>query len=84
MIKYNELLEKSNDISIQSVILFILKILILFLKINTNFHNDKMPEKGSNCICLSVISSDSVFKIGKNYYPQMFLKEFKYIVKKIK
>ena len=24
-------------------------------KVNTNFHNDKMPKTGSHCICLSVI-----------------------------
>ena len=27
---------------------------------------------------------DSVFKMGKNYYPQVFLEECKYIVKKKK
>ena len=40
-----------------------------------------MPKEGSHCICLSVILIDFVFKIGKNYYPQMFLEECKYIVK---
>ena len=33
-------------------------------KINTNFHHDKIPKKGSQCICLSVILIDSVFKSG--------------------
>ena len=37
-------------------------------------------EEGSNCIYLSVILIDSVFKIGKNCYSRMFL-ECKYIVK---
>ena len=50
-------------------------------KININFHNNKIPREGSQFICLSVILIDSVFKRGKNYYPQMFLKECKYIVK---
>ena len=44
-------------------------------KINTNFHNDKMLEKGSHC--LSVVLIDSVFKMGKNYYPQVSLEECK-------
>ena len=35
-------------------------------------------------ICLSVILIDSVFRTGKNYYPQAFLEECKYIVKEIK
>ena len=53
-------------------------------KINTNFHNDKIPKEGSQCICLSVILIDSVYKKDKNYYPQVFLEEYKYVVKKKK
>ena len=30
---------------------------------------------------LSVILIDSVYRTGKNYYPQVFLEECKYIVK---
>ena len=29
-------------------------------KINTNFHNNKIPKEGSQCICLSVTLIDSV------------------------
>ena len=50
-------------------------------KINANFHNDKMPKEGSHCICLSVVLIDSVFEMGKNYYPQVLLEEYKCIVK---
>ena len=42
-------------------------------KINTNFHDDKVPKECSQYICLSVILIDSVFRTGKNYYPQVFL-----------
>ena len=38
-------------------------------KINTNFHNNKIPKEGSQFICLSVILIDSDFRTGKNYYP---------------
>ena len=31
-------------------------------KINTNFHNNKISKEGSQCICLSVILIDSVFR----------------------
>ena len=41
-------------------------------KLSTNFHNNKIPKEGSQLICLSVILVDSVFRIGKNYYPQVF------------
>ena len=50
-------------------------------KINTNFHNNKIPKEGSQYICLSVILLVSVFRTGKNYYPQVFLEECKYVVK---
>ena len=50
-------------------------------KINTNFQSNKVPKKGSQYICLSVILIDSVFRTGKNYYPQVFLEECKYVVK---
>ena len=50
-------------------------------KINTNFHSDKIQKQGSQCICLSVIFIDSVYRTGKNYYPQVFLEERKYVVK---
>ena len=50
-------------------------------KINTNFHNNKIPKEGSQFIYLSVILIDSDFRTGKNYYPQVFLEKCKYIVK---
>ena len=34
--------------------------------------------------CLSVTLIDSIFKTGKNYYPQLFLEESKYLVQKNK
>ena len=50
-------------------------------KINTNFYNDKIPKEDSQFICLSVILIDSVFRTSKNYYPQLFLEECKYVIK---
>ena len=44
-------------------------------KTKTNFHNEKIPKEGSQLICLSVILIDSVFRMRKNYYPQVFLEE---------
>ena len=41
-------------------------------KININFRNNKLIKEGSQYICLSVILLDSVFRTGKNYYPQVF------------
>ena len=30
---------------------------------------------------MSVILLDSIFRIGKNYYPQVLLEEYKYVIK---
>ena len=53
-------------------------------KINSSFCNNKIPKDGSQFICLSVILIDSVFRSGKNYYPQVFSEECKYIFKEKK
>ena len=50
-------------------------------KSNTTFHIDKISKQGSHCICVSVILIDSIFKMGKNYYTQVFWEEYKYIFK---
>ena len=50
-------------------------------KVNPHFHGDKIPKKGSQCIGLSVILTDLVYRTGKNYYPQVFLETCKYFVK---
>ena len=41
-------------------------------KINTNFHNNKIPREGSQFIGLAVILIDSVVRTGENFYPQVF------------
>ena len=56
----------------------------LRLKINTNFHKNKIPKEGSQCICLSVILIDSFYTKDKDYYPQVFLEECKYVFKEKK
>ena len=35
------------------------------------FHNNKILKEGSQCIWLSVILIDSVYRKYKNYYPQV-------------
>ena len=40
-----------------------------------------MPKEGSHCICISVLLVASIFKLGENCYPQVFLEDCKYIVK---
>ena len=49
-------------------------------KINTNFHDDKVPKEDLQYICLLVDLIDFVFRTGKNYHLQVFLEECKYFV----
>ena len=49
-------------------------------KINADFCGNKIPKKNSQCICLSVILLFSVFTMGINYYSQVFLEKFKYVI----
>ena len=43
----------------------------------------KIKKLYSNHTCLAVISLDSALKKNDNYYPQVFLKEGKWIEKKV-
>ena len=43
----------------------------------------KSAKVNSNQTCLAVISLDSALKKDENYYLQLFLKECKYIEKKV-
>ena len=50
----------------------------------TDFYNKEIPKMDSNHTCLAVMSLDSALNKDRNYYPQVFLKECKYIEKKKK
>ena len=90
--KYNEIWEKvKNSIKkefdskpVYNEKYLIAKIKSYNGKINTNFHNNKIPREGSQFICLPVILIDSVFRTGKNCYPQLFLEECKFVAKEKK
>ena len=44
-------------------------------KVSTNFDNAKMPKESSHCIHLSMVLIGSIFELGKNYSPRVFLKD---------
>ena len=50
-------------------------------KINTNFHNNKIRKKGSQCTCLLVILTSSVFKQVKITILQCFQKNINIFLK---
>ena len=49
----------------------------------TDFHHKEIRLVDSNHTCLALISLDAALKKDDNYYLQVFLKEFKYIEKKV-
>ena len=53
-------------------------------KVNTNFQRKEAPKGNSSYKCLSLIMLDFVVKVGKKYYPQVFLEECKYVKRKNK
>ena len=59
------------------------KIKIYDGKVNTYFDDNKIPEDNTCHTCLSAILLDPVVRID-NDYPQIFLEECKYAVKKKK
>ena len=49
----------------------------------TDFYDKEIPKVNFNHTCLTVITLDFVPKKDESYYPQIFLKECKYIMKKV-
>ena len=49
---------------------------------DTNSHDDVKLKECSHCIFMSVILFDSIFKISKNYHPQVFQKNANTVSKK--
>ena len=57
----------------------------IFNKINrTTFNNHDIPRERNHYICIPVIDIDSVLKIDKTAYPQAYLEQCKYKLKKRK
>ena len=57
----------------------------IFNKVNkTTFSNNAIPMEKNNYICIPAIDIDSVLKIDKRLYPQAYLEQCKYKLKKKK
>ena len=50
----------------------------------TTFTNDEIPKEKNHYVCIAVINTDSVMKIEKKVYPQVYLEQCKYKLKKRK
>ena len=52
-------------------------------KIKTNFLGDETPKENMHYTCIAWITIDSVMRMDKKYYPQVYLEQCKYRWKKI-
>ena len=52
--------------------------------IKTNFLGNGIPKENMHYTCIACITIDSVMKTGKKYFPQVYLEECKYKIKKCK
>ena len=52
--------------------------------IKTKYWGDEIPKEVAHHTCISCISTDSVMKMDKENYPQVYLEECKYKIKNIK
>ena len=50
-------------------------------KVNTNFQDRKIPKQNTSYKCLSLVTLDSVIKVGRKYCPQTLLDECKFEMK---
>ena len=52
--------------------------------IKTNFLSDEVPKENEHYTCIACITIDSVMRMEKKNYPQVYLEECKYKTKKTK
>ena len=52
--------------------------------IKTNFLGDEVPKENQHYTCIARITIDSVMRMEKKNYPQVYLEEWKYRMKKTK
>ena len=90
--KYNKIWEVIKnllkiDFSVNPVRndIYLVAKLKIFIRINrTTFTNNAIPLEKDHYICIPVIDIDSVLKIDKEAYPQAYLEQCKYKLKKRK
>ena len=51
--------------------------------IKTNFLSNVLPKENAYYTCIACITFDSVIRTNKKNYPQVYLEEYKYKIKKM-
>ena len=89
LVKHNEIwnrIKKMSGIKFHSMPVYDQKYIKAKVKefngvVNTNFWGDEMPKEGVHHTFIACISIDSVMKIEKENYLQVYLEECKYKIK---
>ena len=50
--------------------------------INTLFSGNEIPKARNHCICIATICIDSVLRVDKKNYPQVYLEQCNYKINK--
>ena len=90
--KYNEIWDKIKEtlsIKFHSMPVYVEKYIKVKVKefnglIKTNFLGDKITKESMHYACIACITIDSVMRMENKNYPQVFLEECKYKIKKTK
>ena len=90
--KYNEFWEKIREtlnIEFHSMAIYVKKNIKAKLTafdgiIKTNFLRDQIPKENGHCACTACTTIESVIRIEKKNYPQVYLEECKYKIRKNK
>ena len=90
LIKYNDIwnkIKKTLNIKFHNMPVYDEKYIKVKVKefngvVNTNFLDDEIPKEGVHHTCIACMSIDSVMRIERNNYPQVYLEECKYKVKR--
>ena len=90
--KYNEIwdkIKKTLSIKLHSMPVYDEKYIKAKVRefsgvIKTNFLSDEVPKENEHYTCIACITIDSVMRMEKKNYPQVYLEECKYRMKKTK
>ena len=87
-IKYNQIWNKIKDLLLLRVKFYSepkcikTKVKTFSSVINTMFSGDEIRKEKVEYVCTACISIDSVLRVDKKNYPQVYLEQFKYKIKK--
>ena len=90
--KYNEIsnkIKRTLNIKLHSMPVYSEKNIKTKVKefngvIKTNFLDDEIPKENEHYACIACINIDSIIRLEKTNYPEVYLDECKYKIKKIK